>query len=207
MPKNEAAIGEASSSLAVGSPLGRPAPNARRRRLLAGAVGLVPSVYTLASGAQVSAASQTVCLARQQTGSNQLGLATTQQATAPSRFASHSDTWFRSTTYSGNYEGRQAHCVTSPQNSCIDPLQPGQGGAGSTWITNGGRLSTYDVRVVVGHGNQVTNVGQQPPMQGLVYVNQNATFATLDPNGRTGLQPAQLSCMTSMIAGRTLNLG
>jgi len=209
MPDNAAAVGKTSANAAAGNPLYAPTPNARRRRLLAGAVGVVPSVYTLASGAQVSAASQTACLARQPTGSSQLGLMTNPQATAttPNRFTSGSDTWFRSTAYSGNYEGHPAHCVTSPQNSCIDPLQPSKGGSGSAWITSGGRLSTYDVRVVVGTGNQVINVGQQPPMHGLVYIDQNATIATLDPNGRTGLQPVTLSCAASMLAGRTLKLG
>lgn len=178
-----------------------PAPNARRRRLLVGAVGVLPSVYTLASGAQVAATSQLACFAKE-------------PQTLPLRFASGPDTWFRSTTYSGNYDGHPAHCVTSPQNHCVDALQPNKAENGSAWIMNRGRTtagmggpSMYDVRVVVGQGTQVTNVGQVPPMQGLVYVDKNATFATLDPNGRTFLHPVTASCWTSMISGRTVSLG
>ena len=208
MPNNAAAAVETLTNPAAGNPPHTSTPNVRRRRLLVGAAGVIPSVYTLASGAQVSAASQMACFAKQQqTGSSPLGLMSDQRGTAPDRFISGSDTWFRSTAYSGNYEGHPAHCVTSPQNSCIDPLQPTQGETGSAWITGGGRLSTYDVRIVVGNGIQVTKVGQLPSMQGLVYVNENATIATLDPNGRTFLQPVSASCMASMIAGRTVNLG
>jgi len=196
---------EISTSPAAGNPSHTPMPNARRRRLLVGAVGVVPSVYTLASGAQVSAASQMMCFLKQ-------------PPTAPTRFTAGADNWWRSTTYTGNYEGHPAHCVTSPQNTCVDPLQPSKAETGSAWIINRGRTtsgsiggsmggsSMYDVRVVVANNNQVTNVGQQPPMQGLVYIDQNATIATLDPNGRTGLQPVTLSCANSMMAGRSVNL-
>jgi hypothetical protein len=200
MAENGAA--EISKSPAAGNPSHRSMPNARRRRLLVGAVGIVPSVYTLASGAQVSATSQMMCFLKQ-------------PPTPPARFTPGSDNWFRSTAYSGNYEGHPAHCVTSPQNTCVDPLQPSKAETGSAWIINRSRStagmgmggpSMYDVRVVIASNNQVTNVGQLPSMQGLVYIDQNATIATLDPNGRTGLQPVTMSCANSMMAGRTVSL-
>jgi hypothetical protein len=198
MPVDPTAVAKASIDAAANA---SPAPDARRRRLLAGAVGVLPSVYTLASGAQVAASSQMACWA------------TEPQAT-PIRFSSDSDSWLRSTVYGGDYDGHQAYCVTSPQNSCIDPLHPGKGGDGSAWIFNRARTtagmggpSAYDVRFVVGQGNQVTNVGSAPSAQGLVYVDRNATLATLDPNGKSFLHPVTASCWTSMLGGRTTPLG
>ena len=198
MPVDPATVSQASTQSARGGPLKSAAPNARRRRLLVGAVGALPSVYTLASGAQVAAHSAMACWAHE-------------PQTPPVRFTRGSDDWVRSTVYSGDYAGYQAHCVTSPQRPCnTPPLHPDkidEAGDGTVWIVNSGGPSGYDYRVIAGPNNQVTKVGRTPPAQGLVYVDRDATFATLDPNGRPFLRPVTASCWASALAGRTTQLG
>ena len=187
------------------------APNARRRRLLIGALGTLPSVYTLASGAQAAAVSGMACWMAE-------------PGTPPARFTSGTDTWYRSKVFVGNYEGNTAYCVTSPQNACLNLLDPGKGGDGSTWVMfnrtrptlNGPTLnapgglgippSGTEIRFVLGPANQVSNLSTIP-VQGLVYVDQNATIATLDPNGRQYLHAVSGSCWTSMLGGRASPLG
>jgi len=178
-----------------GSP-GGVAPNVRRRRLLVTAIGALPSVYTLASGAHTAASSHLACWAQQ-------------PLTNPPRFTTGTDTWLRSKVYCGSYDGHPAYCVSNPQNSCVDALHSSKGGDGSAWIYNNSNYggSSGDMRIVVGQGHQVTNVSHTPPTHGLVYVDQNLTLTTLDPNGKSYLHPVSASCWTSIMGGKTTNLG
>ena len=66
--------------------------------------------------------------------------------------------------------------------------------------------SGTEIRFVLGPANQVSNLSTIP-VQGLVYVDQNATIATLDPNGRQYLHAVSGSCWTSMLGGRASPLG
>lgn len=181
-----------------------PLPSAKRRRLLAGAAAVLPSVYTLASGAQTAVASQVACWANEQ-----------QQP--PGRFITGSDTWFRAKVYLGTYDGYPAYCVSTPQRACVDPFHPGEAADGSVWIVGrtrfmpgfrvGGGLQEYGLRVTAGPGVPITQVTRAPDTYGLVYVDQQGTIATLDPNGSPDLRPVAASCWTSMLGGRIFSLG
>ena|SRR5215471_18712222 len=163
-------------------------PSAVRRRLLLAAGAALPSVYTLTSGAQTAVASNLRCWGNP-------------GATPPQRFTASDDSWYRSPVYTGQYKGNAAYCVTSPQSACIDsPMHPDHGADGSMWISSGNRIT-------VGPGDNVTNVGPAPSKYGLVYVNNQGTVKTLDPNGNPNLQPLHDSCWTSMLGGRTSMLG
>jgi len=160
-------------------------PNAARRRLMLGAGAILPSVYTLSSGAQTAVASTLACF-------NTSG-------TAPTRFVDTQDKWFRSQVYDGTNSGRASHCVSTPQNVCTN----GAGGApaGSVWVKNDG------TRFVAGPGNQVNNVTSQPKSYGLVYVDRQGTINTLDPNGNTSLSYASIACYNSILGSRISTLG
>lgn len=162
------------------------APNAARRRLMLGAGAILPSVYTLSSGATTAAASTLACF-------------NTTSTSAPARFVDTQDKWYRAQVYDGKNGGNMAHCVSTPQNSCTN----GNGGApsGSVWVRNDGS------RFVAGSGNNVNNVTTKPKSYGLVYVDQNGSVNTLDPNGNTSLSYASLACYNSILGARISKLG
>ena len=161
------------------------APNLARRRLLRTGV-LVPSVYTLAGGAATAAASTLSCV-------------NMTAATTTTRFTAASDKWYRLQVYDGKANGQAAHCVSSPQNTCVD----GNGGAqsGSVWVKND------NSRFYAGPGNQVNNVTARPTSYGLVYVDKKGTIMTLDRNNNPDLGIAYFACAQSLIGARISTLG
>ena len=163
---------------------GQPSP--ARRRLILAAGAAIPSVYTLASGAQTAVASNLRCWAH--------------PPSTPARFTPSDDQWLRVHIYKGTYKQEtDAYCVSSPQSSCVDGS--GNGQPGSIWIDSGtGNRITADYQ-----GNKISGATLQP--YGLVYVNQDGTITTLDPNGNTSLQPVADSCWTSILGGRVSTLG
>ena len=160
-------------------------PNLARRRLLRVGV-LVPSVYTLAGGAATAAASTLACV-------------NTNLASEPTLFAAVPDKWYRAQVYDGKVSGNAAHCVSTPQNSCLDGNGGGQ--TGSVWVKDDG------TRFVAGPGNVVNNVTSKPSSYGLVYVDQQGTISTLDPTGKTGVGYASLLCVNSIIGASISKLG
>ncbi|MEP7276859.1 MAG: hypothetical protein ABI812_10920 [Betaproteobacteria bacterium] len=161
-------------------------PNAARRRLMLGAGAIVPSVLTLSSGAAIAAASSTHCL-------------NTAAGTPPQRFTGSQDKWFRAQVYDGKATGKSAHCVTTPQTTCTDGNGGGQ--PGSIWVKDDGS------RMMAGPGNDVKNVTSAPKSYGLVYVDQQGTVNTLDPNGNPALSYASIACYNSVLGTRISKLG
>lgn len=161
-------------------------PSPVRRRLLLGAGAIVPSVYTLTSGATVAVASNLKCWANQ-------------PASAPNRFTAGDDGWYRSQVYDGKFGSEKAHCVSSPQSACVD--SSGKAKDGSVWMVDDGS------RVTSGPYSQVTNVSSGPKSYGLVYVDQQGTVSTHDPNGKPGLNYVADSCWNSILGGRISKLG
>ena len=162
-------------------------PSQVRRRLLFAAGGVLSSVYTLTSGATTAVASNLRCWSNS-------------ESAAPQRFTTSNDAWLRAHVYKGKYDGDDAYCVSSPQSACIDPLHPSHGRDGSVWIANGNRMTA-------GWGDKITGVGSTPSRYGLVYVNQQGTVTTLDPNGNTNLRPVCYSCWASILGGGISKLG
>jgi hypothetical protein len=162
-------------------------PSPARRRLLLGAAAVLPSVYTLTSGAQTASISGFHCVAA------------TPPANLP-RFTNSSDAWVRKQVYTGKLANNTADCVTWNQASCVNPLSPDKAADGSIWIGNG-------TRVVAGPGNNIAHLSSAPKPYGLVYVDAKGVIQpTLDPNGNPSLQPATTSCATSMGLSATKSL-
>lgn len=61
--------------------------------------------------------------------------------------------------------------------------------------------------MTAGWGDNVTGVDSTPSRYGLVYVNQQGTVLTLDPNGNSDLRPVCDSCWASILGGRISMLG
>jgi hypothetical protein len=171
-------------------------PSRVRRRLILAAGAALPSVYTLASGAQTAIASHLTCAAKEPT-------------IPPARFTDAPDSWYRAPVSVGDYDGTPAHCVTMPQAACADPAiatpktplaEPGAKNArdGSVWIIQGNR-------VISNPHVPITNVTPVPRRYGIVYVDQAGTVATLDPNGATNLTPVHTSCWASVVLGGRLS--
>ena len=175
-------------------------PSKSRRRLLLAAGAALPSICTLSSGAQAAVASNLRCLAN--------------EAAPPARFTPAPDNWVRAPVDVGDYDGTPAYCVTSPQSACSDspqnwrglssPLDPVDVAAkdaqpGSTWIIEGHRVTpSPGVHITVKPGRK---------QYGLVYVDQQGSVSTLDPNGALTLTPSTNSCWASAMPGRTSKLG
>jgi hypothetical protein len=152
-------------------------PSATRRRFLLGAGAVLPSVYTLSSGAQ-TAATSLLCTQKPMTST-------------PTRIASPDDQWYRDMVASGKTTGNQmAYCIMDKQSSCVDGLQPTWSADGSVWIANGQRQ-------LVARGD-IKHIGSYGQSYGLVYVDQTGSIATLDPNGRAGLTYVFDSCAASL---------
>jgi hypothetical protein len=183
-------------------------PSKARRRLILAAGAVLPSIYTLSSGAQTAAASNLVCLSKQ--GPPPI------RFTKDEDYARVSDGWLRAPVNFGEYDGVPADCITSPQTSCVafgadrnqtsngSPSPDGVHGVnaedGSTWVVQGNR-------VISSSSVPITNVSMGRKHYGLVYVDQTGTIATLDPNGAVNLSPVTTSCWTSIMGGRISKLG
>ena len=155
------------------------APSPARRRLLLGAAAVLPSVYTLTSGAQTASISAFACVAA------------APPANLP-RFTASSDAWVRKKVYAGKLANNTADCVTWNQASCVNPLSPDKAADGSIWISNG-------TRVVAGPGSNIAHLSSAPTPYGLVYVDAKGVIQpTLDPNGNPSLKPATTSCAASL---------
>jgi hypothetical protein len=161
-------------------------PNRLRRRLLVGAASVVPSVYTLSSGAQVAVASNLRCLQ--------------EPAVPPQRFTQAPDHWLRAPVYVGRYENGPAYCVTSPQEMCTDVWNPNKGADGSQWVDGAGDMH------VVGPNDPVT-MANGPRQYGLIYVDREGTIAALDPNAAADIQPATQTCWASVMGSWNAKLG
>jgi len=184
-------------------------PSKGRRRLILAAGAVLPSVYTLSSGAGTAAASNTVCRAK--------------GGTPPARFTSEGDYvrmpdgWVRAPVDVGEFQGSPADCVSTPQSACADfssatiartgpNLSSTTEGTvssqeGSVWIVRGQRMvSSSHVRI--------ENISPLQKQYGLVYVDQTGTVSTLDPDGGGGgLKPVTASCWASMTGGSKSKLG
>lgn len=162
------------------------APNPLRRRLIVGAASVVPTVYTLSSGAQVAVASNLRCLQ--------------EPLSPPPRFTAGRDNWLRAPVYVGQYENGPAYCVTSPQELCTDVWNPNQGAAGSQWVDNAGNMH------IVGP-NEPVDMSHSSRQYGLIYVDRDGTIAALDPNAAPDIQPATQTCWASVMGSWNARLG
>jgi hypothetical protein len=176
----------------LGVTSGAPAatPNRNRRRLLLGAAGIVPSVYTLTSGAQVSAASAIVCLQASEDAN-------------PTRFMpGNGDPWLREPVQMGRFEQRNTYCVSTPQADCMNGFNPGDAGQGSQWIVEG-----VDGNVVTAGPGAPIQVSSGHHSYGLVYVDKDGTITTLDPGYTGDLYPTTKSCWASVLSAQGNRLG
>jgi hypothetical protein len=158
-------------------------PNARRRRLLLSAGGVLPSVLTLSSGAMAAAASTCV----------------RPPDTAPEQFTTQQDGWVRSLVRRGDQNQAMAYCVNADQSQCVDSFNGDHAGAGSQWMVadSGNSMTANDfapVRIRNGRA------------YGLVYVNRDGSLASLDPNALDDPIPVTQSCWNSLM-GRGVRLG
>jgi len=184
-------------------------PSKARRRLILAAGAVLPSIYTLGSGAQTAIGSHLVC-------TKQGSAAAPIRFTQDNDYARTSDGWLRAPVNFGEYDGTPANCVTTPQSSCVQftPSRPassmpapsaGPGPGtnaenGSVWIVQGNRMTSNA-------NTPITRVSLAQKHYGLVYVDETGSVATLDPNGATGLHPTTNSCWTSILGGRISKLG
>jgi hypothetical protein len=149
--------------------------------MLLAAGGALPSVLTLSSGAASAASSHLSCLLNQPNP-------------APTRFTPGEDNWVRAQVNVAAYENRPAYCITTPSSSCVDGTNKAI--PGSTWVVDGNKLTA-------GMQDNLQVLNQRA--YGLVYVDNSGSIMTLDK--RSNLYPLQDSCWTSMMGGRTMNLG
>ena len=85
------------------------------------------------------------------------------------------DEWLRKQVYTGMGGGHPAYCAMSNQAACIDPAHPDQGGRRAA---SGSSTASVSSRV---SGIEIDQVSASPQAYGLVFVDQQGTIATLDP--------------------------
>jgi len=163
------------------APAAEPGPSRSRRRMLLAAGGALPSVLTLSSGAVAAGGSNLVCLLNQSKQN-------------PQRFTAGEDNWVRAQVNVAAYENRPAYCITTPSSSCVDGNN--QAIPGSTWVVDGNNMTAG-----LQNNLQVLNTRAY----GLVYVDNTGSIMTLDKH--SNLVAVQDSCLTSLLGGRTMNLG
>ncbi len=150
-----------------------------RRRLVLGAGAVIPTFYTLSSGAQTAGQSLT-CVQR-------AALAPQQQV---ARVTSAPDQWYRKPIVSGKKGNTMGYCIMDKQGDCPDPFKTTMSAPQSVWYTN-------NQRTVV-NGGDIKQLGSYPKGYGLVYVNKDGTLATLDPNGQPDLAQVSNACIQSV---------
>jgi hypothetical protein len=167
---------------------GAEALNRRRRRLIVGAVSVVPTAYTMTSGAAAAVASNLTCLAAHENAD-------------PPRFVRTDDRWLRAPVQNGHFEQRSTFCINTPQDGCTDLLNPNQAGQGSQWVIDG-------------VDNNTLIAGQSTPIQvgggrsyGLVYVNDDGTVTAMDPGYGGDMYPTTKTCWASVHASQDFKLG
>ena len=156
-------------------------------------------MYTLSSGARTAVASNLRCWNRAQAHGGRELVGTPGADDEAARFSMANDEWLRKQVYTG-MGGGTAYCAMSNQAACIDPAHPTKAAQGSVWIVNG-------ERIVAGAGIEIDQVSASPQAYGLVFVDQQGTIATLDPERTADLRPVKEPCWTSMLGGRVSNLG
>jgi hypothetical protein len=183
-----------------GSP-GVAATPVTRRRLILGTAAVLPSVYTLSSGAQMAVTSSQKCWNRVSHNGNGRIVAARDGSDGEEveQVTTSNDKYLRKQVYTGTSGGQPAYCAMMNQASCIDPDNPGKAAAGSVWVVDG-------QRVVAGVGATIDNVSLMPQGYGLVYVDPNGTVATLDPGVSQQLRPVTEPCWNSIIGGRRSSL-
>lgn len=175
-------------------------PQTLRRRLMLGAAAVLPSVYTLTSGARQAATSSGNC--EEPSGRDRMHDMGKGKHTADAAlFTLQRDGWLRREVYYGVSHGQEAYCAMSDQAACMDKMAPDEAATGSVWIA----LDGY--RFTVTSNAQITRISPRPSAYGLVFVNQEGTIATLDPDGRDDLYPVKETCWSSILGGRGSMLG
>ncbi len=171
-------------------------PTTARRRLMIAASAVLPSVYTLSSGAQTAAASNVRCWSR------------ADEAGPDDRFAERPDGWLRKAVFQGKHRENTVFCVMSDQSECLDPKIPNHAAPGSVWVFTD---HLQDQRIVVGPGISVNQVNSGSNVSShayaLLYVDQTGSFITLDPQSPHQLRPVRETCWDSIIGTRSSNLG
>jgi len=181
---------------AEGVPSSATGPQTARRRLMLGAAAVLPSVFTLSSGAQTAVASNTRCWGRD------VRIDFRHSSDAPLLSTTH-DEWLRKEVYYGVHDGQPAYCALEEQALCIEPTHPGKAAIGSVWIVDG-------ERVTVGPQTSITQISSRPQGYALVYVDREGTIATLDRGTMKDMQPVMpvtQNCWTSILGGRVSPLG
>lgn len=178
----------------------QPLARTLRRRLLLGTAAVLPSVYTLSSGARTAVASNLRCWDRAQRHGGRELVGSPGGGDEATRFSLVSDDWLRKEVYTGMGGGYPAYCAMSNQAACIDPQNPSKAAPGSIWIVNG-------ERVAAGAGIEIEQVSAGPQAYGLVFVDQQGMIATLDPERTADLRPVKAPCWNSMLGGRVSILG
>jgi hypothetical protein len=168
-----------------------------RRRLMLSMAAAVPSVFTLSSGAQTSMVSGTMCRFGnwQRQALPRHPIATEALPANTPLVSVVADDYLRAPVYVGSYDGLPAHCVMENQQYCMDPMDPTTAAEGSVWIAG-------EERIVVNKAQKrvVTQISSSPQGYGLIFVNQEGTIATFDPQ-TSGLQPVTQVCWASMMGG------
>ena len=165
----------------------RPQPS--RRRVLKGALGSLPAVYTLPSSAQTAMGSF-ACMNEQSTTGEQ-GITATE------------DTWTSQRVYTGTANGRTVYCVPDAStfgqtaDACVDGGAFGtKASPDSRWIYEDG--SPVESSTVVPTGQREFSVARNQ-QYGLVYVDESGRFKPFyDPNGQ--LTQAQAGPSASCLA-------
>jgi hypothetical protein len=162
--------------------------------MLLGAAAVLPSIVTLRSGAQTSAASNVRCWSRN-----------VPESEIPDRFVLVPDGWLRKKVYSGQYHSHQAFCTTWAQEACVaEGSSQGRYGRqaadGTTWAVGGDT-------VTIGPGVNVEHISDVANYYSLVYVDATGINHSLEPDPTGNLRPVREACWTSMIGDRGSRLG
>lgn len=176
-------------------------PQTARRRLMLGAAAVLPSVYTLTSGAQIAAVSTLRCWDTGDKDPIDFRIRGNHSAEeVPSLSLTH-DEWLRKEVYYGVYDGSPAYCTMEDQAGCVDPANPGKAAIGSTWMVDGWKVTAGPAE------KTITQISSKPQAYALVFVDQQGTIATLDPGSLKNVRPVREACWTSIIGDRASMLG
>ena len=179
-------------------------PQTARRRLMLGAAAVIPSIYTITSGAQ-TAVSSNRCLPSGESYNLRSGRLPWDHPLLTDK----KDGWLRKSVYHGLYNGKHAYCALDNQGACVDGskitnLSNGQGAqaaSGSVWIVVDG------TRVTVGPNVVIAPVSTSASGLALLFVDKNGTNTTLDPDALGQWYPVKESCWASILGNGKSMLG